>query len=289
MTQKVVETAFRELHKLISDLADKVGSLEGKVCEQSALIKSQTDVINLLKTQVEGRQPPSTKTLSAPSAQAQPALQRPIRQARVKASANIAAGSSGVAARRPAIKKDKDGQSIMDATTSMCDGARKDASISTPTVAATGSLSRVTTPPTDTPDGIRTIDQGEWQEVSRKRQTMKQRRVLTGSGKTENDGLQSAERLKFIQAWSFKPETSTEDVRNHIRKIAVCERYVVEKRVIKTDQHAAFVIGFPETLYDRLCTPNAWPPGIKISDWFRLAPRRLERGSLAPEADRLIQ
>ncbi|KOB67510.1 Iron-regulated protein frpC [Operophtera brumata] len=210
MTLKDVEVALRELHKLISDLADKVGSLEGKVCEQSVIIINQTEVIKLLKTQVEGKQPPSTKSSSTARASAQPALQRPIRQARIKASSNITAGSSGVAARKPATNKDKEGQSIMGATTPKCDGA-----------------------------------------------------------------------------WSFKPETSTEDVRNHIRKIEVCEKYVVEKRVIKTDQHAAFVIGFPETLYDRLCTPNAWPPGIKISDWFRLAPRRSERGSLAPEADRL--
>ncbi|KOB51909.1 Conserved oligomeric Golgi complex component 6, partial [Operophtera brumata] len=285
MTLKDVEVALRELHKLISDLADKVGSLERKVCEQSVIIINQTEVIKLLKTQVEGKQPPSTKTSSAASAPAQPALQRPIRQARIKASSNITAGSSGVAARKPATKKDKEGQSIMGATTPKCDGVRQDAPISTPTVAATGSQSRVTTLLMDTPDETRTIDQTAWQEVSRKRRTMKQRPILTGSGKSENDGLQSAERLKFIQAWSFKPETSTEDVRNHIRKIEMCEKYVVEKRVIKTDQHAAFVIGFPETLYDRLCTPNAWPPGIKISDWFRLAPRRSERGSLAPEAD----
>lgn len=282
MTKKSDEVLVRELYKLISDLADKVVSLEGKISEQNALIANHIGATNLQKTQVEGKQASSTRTPSAASAQAQPALQRPIRQARLTASANIAAGSSAAAAKKLSTGKDKVRQSTSGSVSPKCDRAKKDVPKSTATTDdATIPSSRATMTPVSTMDNVDANDQGEWLEVSRKRRPTKQRRILTGSGTTFDDGLQPAERLKFIQAWSFRPETTAENVRKHINNIAVCEKYVVEKRDIKTSLHAAFVIGFPETLYDRLCTPNAWPPGIKISDWFRLAPRHSERGSLA--------
>lgn len=148
-----------------------------------------------------------------------------------------------------------------------------------PTIATTGPVSRVTmTSAVNSRTDQVTTDENGWQLVGKKRPLTK-RRVLTGSGKND-DELQTAERVMYMQAWSFKPETTVESVRNYINKIAVCDRYFVEKRDIKTDQHAAFVIGFPESLYDTLCTPNSWPQGVKLSDWFRRSPRS-ERGSLA--------
>ncbi|XP_073954845.1 uncharacterized protein [Choristoneura fumiferana] len=64
----------------------------------------------------------------------------------------------------------------------------------------------------------------------------------------------------------------------HLQKIEESNDYIIEKREIKTDKHAAFVIGFPESMYERLTSPTSWPPGIRFSDWF-LARPRARRGS----------
>ncbi|KOB77250.1 putative membrane protein [Operophtera brumata] len=281
MAQKLLESAVRELHKLVSGLSDKVESLESKVSEQSALIVDQIDIIKSLKTKLEGSI--STQMLPTPAhALTQPNSAKPIRQSRLVASSKITQSGTTVATKKMTAKNDKVRLTTAGAVTPKCDKAKEGEPTGLPiTTDVCGLASRVTTNPVAArTNDTHTYDEGDWKQVSRKRRPATQRRILTGSGQTANE-LQTAERLKYIQAWSFKPETTVELVRNHINKIAACEKYVVEKRDIRTDQHAAFVIGFPETYYDVLCTADAWPLGIKISDWFRLAPRHSERGSPA--------
>ncbi|KOB76660.1 Uncharacterized protein OBRU01_05442 [Operophtera brumata] len=119
-----------------------------------------------------------------------------------------------------------------------------------------------------------------WQTQHHRRRSTKPRKILTGSGKAD-DTLQTVEEMKFVQVWSLKPDTTEENIRTYLGKIRACDRYVVKKRVIKTDSHAAFEIGLPQSLYDVVSSPDSWPPGVKISDWFRWNPRHgTRRGSL---------
>lgn len=117
----------------------------------------------------------------------------------------------------------------------------------------------------------------EWQEVRRAKRKSRSPIVVEGTG-TDIDSFQTVAKLKFIQAWYFKPDTSEQQIRNYLNKIVKSEEYIVEKRVIKTDRHAAFVIGMPENLYPQLALPTSWPQGVRFADWFRVRPRA-ERGS----------
>lgn len=285
MAQKATETAIRELQKLIQVLTDKVTSLVSTVNDQNAVILKQSEAINQLRVQVEGKQTLEASTSlhdGAASAQAQPATQRLVRQARLTAAAKLMTKSAAAAAKN--LTGGKNRQSIGDNNTKR-DEVRECLPTSIPaTAAATGPVCRVTKIAPDTVRINQVTDNTDeddsiWQKVGRKRQT-KPRRVLTGSGKTD-DVLQTVEQIKYIQVWSFKPETTEDNVKNHLIKLAKCDNYLVEKRVIKTDKHAAFVIGFPQSLYDVLSSPQSWPQGVKLSDWFRWTPRRAEgRGSL---------
>ncbi|KAJ2937981.1 hypothetical protein O0L34_g4912 [Tuta absoluta] len=119
--------------------------------------------------------------------------------------------------------------------------------------------------------------ENDWQEVQRNKR--KSKKVLVGTSNDTGE-LQSVEKLKFIQAWSFKPETTEDQLRNYLNNIEKCDDYVVEKRNIRTDRHAAFTIGMPESLYTRLISPTSWPQGVRVSDWIRFrGPPRGQRGS----------
>lgn len=280
MTQKVLESAVRDLHKLINDLSDKVVRLETKVSDQNTLIANQTSAINSLKKQVEGsaaqaqastQRPPTAASAPPPPPppltppQAQTTSQRPVRKARIVAAANISTSQ------KRTTKKDK-----VTVISPKYDETKQRQLNGNP---STTSTDKTTMPQI----GALTLNNdSEWKEVRNKRRPPKPRRILTGSGACNNE-LQIAERLKFIQAWSFRPETTVENVKNYINKIATSDKYIVEKREIRTDQHAAFVIGFPETMQDKLCAPESWPQGVKVCDWFRYSPRA-ERGTQAQAA-----
>ncbi|KAJ2941653.1 hypothetical protein O0L34_g16591 [Tuta absoluta] len=110
-------------------------------------------------------------------------------------------------------------------------------------------------------------DQDSWTEVNNKRKRRPGRTVLHGAGNADVD-LQTVEKLRHIQAWSFKPETTTENILTFLNKITQCNDYTVLKRDIGSARHACFVIGMPESLYALINTPSVWPPGVRLSDWF---------------------
>ncbi|KAJ2948048.1 hypothetical protein O0L34_g9845 [Tuta absoluta] len=112
-----------------------------------------------------------------------------------------------------------------------------------------------------------------WQQaLSRKRAAKIRRSMIVGTGSDDSE-IQSVERLQFIQAWSFKPETTTENVLSYLNKIAKHDRYEVTKRDINTQRHSAFIIGVPESLFDCVNSPSAWPAGVRLSNWFLIRPR----------------
>ncbi|KAJ2938840.1 hypothetical protein O0L34_g18466 [Tuta absoluta] len=121
--------------------------------------------------------------------------------------------------------------------------------------------------------------EGEWQEVRRNKKRTKNTEVIVGTSNVACD-LQSVEKLTYISAWSFKPDTTEDQLRNYLNTVESSSEYVVEKRTIKSNVHAAFIIGMPENLYPRLVSPTSWPQGVRIANWsrFRGVPRA-ERGN----------
>lgn len=118
-------------------------------------------------------------------------------------------------------------------------------------------------------------EDGKWQKPRQKKKKPKPE-VMIGMGDKDNN-LQSADRFTYIQAWNFQPDTTTDQILSFLNKVHKSNAYSVEKRELKTNRHAAFVIGFPESASERLKSPTSWPHGIRFSDWFRVRPRA-ERG-----------
>lgn len=261
------------LQKTIMTLINKVESLEVLINEQSVLI-AKLSPPNEKNTTRKSTTPAAPRTV--PVAAAQPP-QRPVRNARTNASLAIAELS------KPANKR---GGGRVTTTGSPKSDARPDnvvaaatAKISTPQL-TTKNDDHKDAPPA--PLGTSEINEEDsedptpWQTAGRKSKKKTQRLVTVGTG-NEIDNLKAAVRMKYIQAWSFHPDTTPEQVRNFLTNI-IGSTYVVEKRNIKATTHASFVIGMPEGVYEKVTTPSAWPPRVCFTDWFPVRPR-LQRGN----------
>ncbi|KAJ8708770.1 hypothetical protein PYW08_010152 [Mythimna loreyi] len=283
MAQKALETCVRDMQKLLSFLAEKVTALECKIDDQSAIIAKQTGLIAELISTSEGKPPNCVST----SAQAQQAVQRPLRQARLNKISNTATRSSKAAGQGTVVSKSLSASKVNNMSNEDAPKTPEPNRVDVNNLTNSGSPinngSVAMKPKVITEAGSNQVvdkpsvnkeNEDQWKIVNRRRRA---RRVVTGTGKTD-DELLTVERTRYIQAWSFRPETTEQSVLNYLNKIQQCEEYYVEKSDIKSDKHAVFVIGFPESLYERFSSPTAWPPRVKVSDWFRVRPRE-ERGS----------
>lgn len=291
MAQKALDIAVRELQKAVTTLSDKVTSLESKISDQMTIISTQTQVINHLKSAVEGRHEtkqqlsgPTTPCDKPPAAEI--ALQRPVRQARLRATAALTTTSNYAGAtKKPASIAEKPQASPTNEQPTTPEVTRQEpkatSNVSNVTV-LTSAYCRATKLATSTiPNGRKNEpaalgSQSEWKTVSHKR-TPKRRTVIAGIGKIDAE-LQTVEKLKYIQVWSFRPETTTKDILKYLNKIIPNDEYEVEKRQIQCDRFSSFVIGMPESLHERVSAPTSWPQGVRISEWFLTKPRQQWRG-----------
>lgn len=267
---KRLETVISEWQKTLDTLVAKVSSLEARIGEQSTIITNQSQLIARLNSVTSEMSLTATRQLTPEQAAPPPAaLQRPVRQARLNAGLALSA------------KKQ----------------AKKTLFVSQPRVPTNSSsklpeTSRVATE--DNPTSSSAVQEAapklatissdsEWKIVTHKKSRVqtKSRKIFSGAGKEDLD-LQTVERLKYIQAWSFKPDTTEDNIRKFLNKINKSNEYFVQKRQIKTDRHASFIIGIPESCYDRVNTPAVWPPGVRYSDWFLVRARPSERASTTP-------
>lgn len=313
MANYSLESLVIELQKTVGILVSKVEMLESVITEQSGIIA------NLNPSTTFPTRKSLTPIVPLPTTSA---AQRPVRKARTHASLAIAklakptkkhtdvrASTDAAAAPKNKVTPDKLTSAVTmneictkhdqhDDSSNLPTGMDKNvaetiSNMDQPAnVVVTTTASRVTTAPIANVQGSpTTLDEendSPWQIQHHRRRTTKLRKILTGSGKTD-DTLQTVEEMKFIQVWSLKPDTTEENIKNYLEKIRTCDRYIVKKRVIKTDTHAAFEIGLPQSLYDVVSSPESWPPGVKISDWFRWSPRRWTRrgslGTAGPSSD----
>lgn len=275
MANKSLENTVRELSKTLSTLVNRISALEVKINDQNTLIVSQSRLIEQLKSESTFSSSTDTQVVLQQQKPAESApLQRPARKARLKAAATIANGSCN---KRSERTNDTPKTSVM--TMSHC--------VATKSATANGETMTKINLANPAPgsnefkcDENTTDSNGnEWKIAQSKNRIKKSRQVLVGSSKDTNQ-LQSIERLKYIQAWSFRPETTEEQVTAFLKKTKESNDYFVQKRILKTDRHASFIIGVPESIYNCFNSPTVWPQGVRYCDWFLVHPRH-QRGDLS--------
>lgn len=284
MSLKSIESVVRELQQTVVTLVNKVDSLECKISEQSAIIiklsatKDNTLTASTRKSLVASAPPPPSQTSSA-AASTTTAAQRPIRTARVQASAAIAELSNAPSVRRNgravrAITPKSDGAAPIISTDKLIIGKESSHRVMDASDVVRPEITVATAGPLTT-----TSDESgsQWQVVNNRRRRKQQAPIVVGTAINNND-LQAAERVRHIQAWCFKPETTTGTVLGFLNKIIKSE-FTVEKRDIKSERHASFLIGMPEKVYDAVTSPAAWPVGVRFTEWFQFRPRGQQRGS----------
>ncbi|KAG7308889.1 hypothetical protein JYU34_006151 [Plutella xylostella] len=247
------------MQKSINVLTNKVSALEMKIDEQNALISNQSLSIKVLTGE-------STHITDTP-----------------KTAANLAAAATTQRPEDIAIttpKVTEDNRAATNSAPTIDPSARATPTTSAPKVGATKLTSAI--PPNENDKLKKTTaeEDGDWQKVLSKRRKNR-RSVTVGTGNADSE-LKTVEQIKYIQAWSFLPETTTENVMKFLNRIKSSKDYYVEKRNIKTTRHASFVIGIPECLFECFNSPTVWPPRVRFSDWFPARPRAAAvRGSAA--------
>lgn len=275
MANKSMENIVHELLKTMTTLHNKVSTLECKIDDQNALLMQQSQHIKTLFEWCTLH--PTTKTPTLDQA----AAQRPLRSARIKAAAAISATSLTLTAKNNKIeggkqKKLPSSYSETSAKTSERNGATKSsATMNSLSVQNTTEIMS-TKPAIMSAKGSANISvennvDEDW--ITVRRNTRKRTNKITiGVGKEDTE-LQAVENIKYIQAWSFTPNTTSEMVLKFMNKIQPCDQYYVEKRILKTDRHAAFVIGIPESMFHIFNSPTVWPQRVRFSNWFLRQPR----------------
>lgn len=277
MAGKSTESLVRELLELVTTLNKKVSTLELKIDDQNALLMGQSRTIKTL-TELCTRN--SDISDAKTPALDQAAVSRPLRSAREKAAAAISATSLT----RSVTNKIIEGRTKSTLTYSEVSAAKTPepnrsaaSSANTNKQPVRNATKRVATKPEITSEERcatpldREADE-QWKTVRRNTRKRTNNKITIGVG-TEDAELQAVENIKYIQAWSFTPNTTSEMIQKFLNKIQPCDQYFVEKRILKTDRHAAFVIGIPESIFSMFNSPTVWPRRVRFSDWFLRQPR----------------
>ncbi|KAG7297631.1 hypothetical protein JYU34_018343 [Plutella xylostella] len=285
---KTVESVIRELQKTLESLVIKVSALELKIGEQSAIIASQSSLISRIGPPSPAVATPTRETTTpkvtpqpAPARNAQAALQRPVRQARLAATAAISGGKS--AATTVGVKQVQPRASLGERSAAATAAAVAEVRTSNGRTSSAVATKGESVPLSKIENTHGDSKESEWTIVGkskRPRNARSHNTVIEGVGK-QNYGIKTVKKLKYIQAWMFAPTTTTDLIIDFLKKVipslTTHEEFHVEKRVINTDRHSSFIIGIREDKFDELKTPTLWPPGVKYSDWFLARPRH-QRG-----------
>lgn len=273
MSMKSIESVVRELQQTVVTLVNKVGSLECKITEQSAIIIKLSG--SSTRNSYAANAPSQTPSTAATTADAT----RPVRTARVHAAAAIAKLSSAATKRRNGRADTAVTPKSDIATINIPDKLKL-------TCGEENTLPKLTTADVIHSDVITaTVEvtkrdddktESQWQVVNNRRRRKQQAPVIVGTA-VSNDEIQVAEQVRHIQAWCFKPDTTTATVLSFLKKI-IDSDFTVVKREIKSERHASFLIGMPGRVFDIVTSPTAWPAGVRFTEWFLYRPR-VQRGA----------
>lgn len=116
--------------------------------------------------------------------------------------------------------------------------------------------------------GTLTNDHNEWRTVDRKKNKFVSKEIRKG-GNTCILDIQATERKKHLHVWRLKKDTSAECLENYVKSICGSDISVkVEKIRHKTERdYSSFIIGVPESKFQKLCQPDIWPLNAEFSEW----------------------
>lgn len=118
-----------------------------------------------------------------------------------------------------------------------------------------------------------------WTIVQQKKKRYPSSQVIKG-GSTATATIQGTEKKKFLHVWRLKKDTTVESLEIYVKGICGQEVAVtVEKIKHRTERdYASFIIGVPESIYDKLCKPECWAINIEFCEWvwFRKTPYKSE-------------
>lgn len=279
MAKTASEPTLRDVYKVVSDLVSKVSSLEAIIINQNEIINLQAQDIKSLSIAVnEGNSQinaptPAAVASSEPTPTPPPppmATQRPVRQARVKAAAAFTTNApkkGHTEATQKSVGKSRPSLSNQMKTPNVTRPNPVGTPTNKPTVTKASPPCVATQSMVQSASNSRSAEETQetgWQKVTKK--MYNKRRIITGTAINDND-LKTVERLRYIQAWQFDPDTTSDNIVNYLNKIIKSDKYFVERRQTKSDWHAVFVIGFPESLYEKISSPTSWPTGVRVSHW----------------------
>lgn len=76
------------------------------------------------------------------------------------------------------------------------------------------------------------------------------------------------ENKKFLHVWSLRPDTTEEAIIEHVTKKCGSEDVKIQKIVPKTKRdYSSFMIGVPESNFDKINNIECWPVNTKFKDW----------------------
>ncbi|CAG4961899.1 unnamed protein product [Colias eurytheme] len=87
---------------------------------------------------------------------------------------------------------------------------------------------------------------------------------------TEITAIKAAEKKKHLHVWRLMPETTVEDLTNHVKKVCGDNAPIyVEKIKHKSRRdYSSFIIGLPERMFLVLNQADAWPEYVEFSEWI---------------------
>lgn len=112
-------------------------------------------------------------------------------------------------------------------------------------------------------------DGNNWTEVVKKRRSRFPNTEVKRGGSSTSVEIQGTERKKYLHVWRLKKDTTVEKLETYVTNICGEECPVkVEKIKPKTERdYSSFIIGVPESSYDKLCDPGVWPVNVEFCEW----------------------
>lgn len=113
-------------------------------------------------------------------------------------------------------------------------------------------------------------EEENWTTVNRKKTRYLNSQVKKG-GNTNYIDIQGMEKKKYLHIWRLKKDTTVENLEKHIKNVILRGHEIqvkVDKIIHKTERdYASFIIGVPESQYDKLCQSENWPINIEFCEW----------------------
>lgn len=127
-------------------------------------------------------------------------------------------------------------------------------------------------------------DEGNWEEVKRKRSRFSLPGVLRGTAAPGSTLLHAAERRRYLHLYYVREGTTDEQVRQHLTSICGSGECTVEK-LKSRGLYSSFKLGVPLKHADNIMSSDNWAEDICVKPWrqnFRAKDNRYQVSNATP-------